>query len=129
MVDTATKWSAGGLLAERLDDPGARRVRIGLGLERREGLRTNDDQRLGRLDAADQIVELRAIDVGHEVRRDSAAPLVPQSVADQQGAEVRAADANIDDMFERPAGRAALLPRRTAPTNFESWARVSRTSA
>ena len=100
---------AGGLLSERADDPGARRIGVGLRLLRDEGLGAHDDQGLRRIERARQILELRAIDVGHEVRRDIAAPLRAQRIAYQQGPQVRAADADIHHVPEFLAGDAELL--------------------
>ena len=64
----------GRLIPQRSDDPGARRVRVGLRLLGGEGFRAHDHQGLRRIDAADQILELCAIHVRHEMRRDVAAP-------------------------------------------------------
>ncbi len=101
----------GRLLAERADDPRARRIGVGLRLLRRKGLRADDDQRLRRIDAADQILELRAIHVGDEMRRDVAAPLRLERIAHQQRSQIRAADADVDHVLESLAGHAALLAR------------------
>ncbi len=66
---------AGGLLAERTDNPRSCRVGVGLRLLRDESLGTDNNQGLRRVERARQILELGAVDVGHEVRRDIAAPL------------------------------------------------------
>ncbi len=99
----------GRLLAQRSDDPGARRVRVGLRLLGGEGLRADDHQGLRRIDAADQILELRAIDVRHEMRRDVAAPFGLERIAHQQWSQVGAADADVHHMLEFLARYAALI--------------------
>ncbi len=90
----------GRLLPQSADDPGARRVGIRLGFLGDECLRANDDQGFRGIDAADQILELSAIHIGHKMRRDSAAPLMFEGVADEKRPQIRAADADIHDVFE-----------------------------
>ena len=52
LVDTATKWCCDGVLAEGIDQPGAGGAGVGHRLEGREGLRRDDEQGLGRIEAA-----------------------------------------------------------------------------
>jgi len=81
------------------------------------------------IDAADQILELGAVHVRHEVRRDVPAPLVPERVAHQERPQIRAADADIHDVFEFFAGDPSFLSERTAAAKSTSFLRESRTSA
>ena len=76
---------AGGLLPQCADDPSARGIGVGLCLLRHKGLGAHDHQRLRRIERARQVLELRAIHVGYEVRRDVAAPFRAQRIAYQQG--------------------------------------------
>ena len=76
---------AGRLFAQGADDPGARRICIGLRLLGDECFGADDHQRLGRIDAALQILELRAVHVRHEVRHDVAAPFGFERLAHEQG--------------------------------------------
>ena len=97
------------LLPQRTDDPGAGRVAVRLRLLRGKRLGTDDDHCFGRIDGARQILELGAIHVRHEVRRDIAAPFMAKRIANQQRTQVRAADADVDDVLESLARHSALV--------------------
>jgi hypothetical protein len=103
------EMNAGRLLAERPDHPRPGGVGVRLRLHGHEGLGTHDDEGFGRIERARQIFQLRAIDIGDEMRRDAAAPLVVQRLAHQQRPEIRAADPDVDHVLEFLARGAALL--------------------
>ena len=60
---------------ELLNDPLARRFRVGHRLERRKRLRTNDEQRRLRVELALQVHELRAVDVRDTVKTHAVTPI------------------------------------------------------
>ena len=77
-------------------------------------LETVDHQGLGRVEAGQRLGELGRIDVGGEAQLDLRVERL-QRLPDQPRAEVRAADADVDDGAERLAGaRRACAPERTA---------------
>ena len=92
------------LVAERAQAPGARGVRVGQRLERREGLRADDEQRLGGVEIAHRLDEIGAVDVGDEAERQVALAVVAQRLVGHHRAEVGAADADVDDVADALAG-------------------------
>ncbi len=96
---------------ESADDPRARRIGVRLSFQRREGFRADDHQRFRRVDAADQILELGAVHVRDEMRREAAAPFVLQCVAEQKRPQIRTADADVYNMLESLARAPQLLSR------------------
>ena len=91
-------------VAERLDEPRSCGARVGHRLERRERLRGDDEQGLGRVEVAGRLGEVRRVDVGDEAERELASRVVPQRLVRHRGAEVGAADADVDHGADRPAG-------------------------
>ncbi len=81
-----------------LEQPGARRVRVGHRLLRREGLRRDDEQRRRRVEVAHGFGEIGAVDVRHEAERELARAVVPQGFVRHHRPEVGAADADVDDV-------------------------------
>ena len=55
--------------------------------------------------------EVGSVDVGDEAERHVAAAVVPEGVIRHHGAEVGAADPDVDDVADRRAGEARPLPR------------------
>ena len=102
-----------------LQRPVARRVRVGHRLERGEGLRRDDEQRLGRVEVARRLGEVGAVDVGDEAEGQLALAVVAQRLVGHHRAEVRAADADVDDVADALAGvagpRAARARGRRSP--------------
>ena len=70
-----------------------------------------DEQRLLGVEVAGRLGEVGAVDVGDEAEGHLAAAEVAQRLVGHHRAEVRAADADVDDVADRLAGVAAPLPR------------------
>ncbi len=95
----------GGVIAEPLAQPRPRRVGVGHGLLRREGLGDDNDQGRGRIQAVQGLGDVEAVDVGGEAQVDE--PIQrPQRLPHQAGPKIGAADADVDDGLERLAARA-----------------------
>ena len=58
-----------------------------------------------------KVGKLRAVDVRHAVKAHARTPVWPQSAACHHRAEIGPADADIDNVAERPMSMAAELPR------------------
>ena len=109
LVETATKWCAIALLAQFADQPLARRVGVGERLLRREGLGADDEQRRRGLIFSSasasstpstfdtQCSRMPCCGTGQRLRR-------------HHDAEIRAADADVDDVGEARAGEAEDAP-------------------
>ena len=100
------------LVAERLEAPLTRALRVGHGLERGESLRRDDEQRLGRIEVARRFDEVGAVDVGDEAHGEIAIAVVAQRLVGHHRPQVRAADSDVDDVADALAGVA--LPRAVA---------------
>ncbi len=83
---------------------------IGQRLERGEGLRAHDEQRLRGIEIARGLREVRAVDVGHEAEIHVALAVVTQRLVGHHRAEVGAADADVDDVADALAGMAQPVP-------------------
>ena len=81
-----------------------RRGRIGHRLERREGLRGDDEQRLARIEALGCLGEIGAVDIGDEAGLDIGVAVDAQRAVGHLRPEIRAADADIDDIADALAG-------------------------
>ena len=91
-------------LAQPIDDPLARELRVGQRLERRERLRAHDEQRARRIDLLQHVAELHAVDVRNAVQAQIAIAILRQRLGRHHDAEIRAADADVDDVGEGLAG-------------------------
>ena len=110
LVDTATKCLAMACSSlERRQHPGARGVGVGHRLLGGEGLGRNDEQRLRRVEIARGLGEVGAIDVRDEAEDHVARGVVAQRLVGHDRAEVRAADADVDDVADALAGVALPL--------------------
>ncbi len=129
LVETATKCFAHRVrvAAEPGQRPFARRVRVGHRLERREGLRRHDEQRLGGIEVLHGLGEVGAVDVRDEAERQVAVAVVLQRLVRHHRPEVRAADADVDDVADplarvaRPRAAADARPRSPAIRSSTSW--------
>ncbi len=101
--------NGGGMFQSR-EGPVARRVRVGHRLQRREGLRRDDEQRLLGIEIAGGLGEIGAIDVGDEPEGQVALAVVPQGLVRHHRPQVGPADADVDDVADRLAGVALPLP-------------------
>ncbi len=95
-----------GARAEAVEEPAAGRGRVGDGLDGGEGLGGDDEEGLGRVEVADRLVEVGAVDVGDETHRQVAVGEGAQHLVGHGGAEVGAADADVDDVPQRASGGA-----------------------
>src|SRR5262249_54326952 len=75
-------------------------VGVSHGLQRGEGLRRHDEQRLGRVEIECCLDKVGAVDVGHESERHIAFAVVTQCFVGHYRAEVGAADPDIDDVTD-----------------------------
>ncbi len=100
----------GGVFFQSREGPGARRVRVGHRLQRRKGLRRDDEQRLLGIKIARGLGEVGAIDVGNEAEGQVALAVVSQGFVRHHRPQVRSADADVDDIADRLAGVALPLP-------------------
>ena len=107
------------LVAQLAQAPLPRRLRVAHRLERRERLRGDDEQRLGRVEVARRLGEVRGIDVRDEAERERAIGVVAQGLRRHHRAEIRAADSEIHDVADAlarvtPPGSAAHALRERA---------------
>ena len=115
LVETATKCLAIALLVfERCQAPGAGRVGVGQRFQRRECLGRDDEQRFGRIEIARRLGQVGAVDVRDKAERQIAVAVVPQRFIRHDRAEVGAADADVDDVFDPLAGVALPLAAANA---------------
>ena len=96
-----------GLVAEALDQPAPRRGGVGHGLLGGEGLGRDHEQGTRRIERGERVEQVGAVDVGHEVRAQIRALVGLQRLAHHERPEVRAADADVDDVGDGLAGVAA----------------------
>ena len=100
-----------GLPAQRdalLHEPGARRVGVGHGLLRREGLAGDDEQRPLRIEQGQHARDVAAVDVAHEVQAALRLRVRVQRRHHHLRAQVAAADADVDDVGDGRVGAHAL---------------------
>ena len=111
LVDTATKCLAIDRSSppSRSQQPLARCQSVGHGLERREGFRRNDKQRLRRIEVVRRLDEIGPVDVRYEPERHRALAVVLQRLVRHDRAEIGAADADIDDVSDALARMALPL--------------------
>jgi hypothetical protein len=81
-----------------------RDLRIRQCLERRERLRTYDEQGARRIDFLEHIAHLHAVDVRNAVQAQIAIAKLRERLGRHDNAEIRAADTDVDDVGERLAG-------------------------
>ena len=101
------------LVPQGAQAPGARRAGVGHRLEGREGLRRDDEQRLRRVEVAGGLGEVGAVDVGDEPEGQAPVAVEPEGLVGHHRAEVRAADADVDDVADALAG----MTRPRAPSH------------
>jgi hypothetical protein len=89
-----------GVAAQAAQRPVARAVRIGHGLQGREGLRGDDEQRFRRIEIACRLHEVGAVDVGHEAERHGTVAVEFERLVRHHRPEVRAADTDIHDVAD-----------------------------
>ena len=111
MVETATKCLATAFASPPRPASDQSRALCGVGhrLQRREGLRRDDEQRLRRIEIADRFGEVGAVDVRDEPERQVAVAVVLERLVGHDRPEVGAADADVDDVADALAGVALPL--------------------
>ncbi len=97
-------------MPERPGDPLPCSSRVLDGLERRHRLRDHDEERLRRLETGERTREIGGIDVRDEARRELARGVGLERLVRHRGAEVAAADPDVDDGADSPTGRPHPLP-------------------
>ncbi|ENN83966.1 hypothetical protein RHSP_70222 [Rhizobium freirei PRF 81] len=102
-----------GGFAERIGDELARRLGVGHRFDRRKRLRCDDEQRRFRLNELQDVGDVCAVDIGDEMRA-RAVMEGGERERRHDRTEIGAADADIDDVGDRLAGRA--LQRAGADT-------------
>ena len=94
--------------------PLPRGLGVGHRLQRGEGLRGDDEERLLGVEVPGLLGEVGAVDVGDEAEGHLAARVVPQRLVGHHRPQVRAADADVDHVADRLA-RVALPLARADP--------------
>ena len=100
-----------GGFAESVDDARAGARGVGHRLLRRERLGGDDKQRACEIERGERLREIGAIDIGDEMRAWSFAAIGRERAAGHRGTQVRAADADIDDVGETLALRGLCRAR------------------
>ena len=100
-----------GGVAEGADQPVARPARVGERLERREGLGDDDDERRGRVARRERVADVVAVHVRDEAEGDVRVGVVGEGADGHRRAEVRSADADVDDGADALPRGARPLPR------------------
>ena len=91
------------LFAQGTQHPVAGGLRVGHRLEGGEGLRRDDEQRLGRIEVAGRLDEVGAVDVRDEAAGHLPLTVVPERLVGHDRPQVRAADADVDHVADAPA--------------------------
>src|SRR5262249_58522038 len=99
-----------GVATETGERPGARAMRVGHRLERCEGLRRDDEQRLRRIEIACRLDEIAAIDIGDEAKGHRTIAVVFECLVGHDWPEVGATDTDVDDVADSLAGELFTLP-------------------
>ena len=103
------------LIAQRLKHPVARRVGVGHGFERREGLGADDEQGLLGTQAARRLDKVGAIHIRDETEGQVALAVILQSLVGHDGSEVGAANADVDYISNALAGVSLPCPAANLP--------------
>ena len=98
------------LVAQLINAPRARCVGVGQSLQRGEGLGADDEQRFGGVQVAGRLDQCSGIHVGHKTAAQVTLAVMAQGLAGHGRAEVRPADANIDDIADALATVTSPLP-------------------
>ena len=108
----------GFVTTETGERPLAGRGGIGHGLQRGKSLGGNDEERFGRVKVVGGLGEVGAVHIGDESEGERAVGVVAQGFVGHHGPEIRAADADVDDVFNALAGVACPLARADAIGKF-----------
>ena len=100
---------SGFVTPETGERPLAGRGGIGHGLQRGKCLGRNDEERLSGVEVVGGLGEVGAVHIGDEAEGERAVGVVAQGLVGHHGSEIRAADADIDDVFDALAGMAFPL--------------------
>ncbi len=102
------------LLGELRPQPVASQAGVGQGLERREGLRGDDEEGGLGIEVSRLLRDVGGVDIRDEAGVDAGVGVRQQSLVDHHRAQVAAADADVDDVRDLLAGDAAPLARAHA---------------
>ena len=91
-------------VAERVGEPAPRGGGVGQRLQRGERLGCDDEKRCGGVESVECGHQVGGVDVGDEPRRDACVGVVAQRVVHHHRAQVRAADADVDDGLDPLTG-------------------------
>ena len=110
LVETATKCFATAFrIAQFRQAPLPGRLGVGHRFDRRERFRGDDEQRFLRIQIVHRFGEIAAVDVRNESERAAAIAVKLQRLVGHHRPKIAAADADVDDVFNRLAGVAAPL--------------------
>jgi len=101
----------GGLVPQRIDQPRARRLRVGDRLDRGEGLGADDEEGLVGVEPQELLRDVRTVHVGHELHVQAAVRVGAQRLVGHHRPQVRAADADVHHVLDRLAREAEPLAR------------------
>ena len=90
--------------AKPAEQPISRALRVGHGLQRREGLRRNDEHCFRRVEVTSRLHEIGSIDVRDEAEGQAAITVMSERLVGHHGTEVGTADSDIDDVLDAFAG-------------------------
>ena len=96
----------GCLVLQPRQQPVPRRMGVGHGLKRREGLRRDDEHRLFGVEIDHRLGEIGSVDIGDEAENHIAGAILAECLIGHDRPQVRAADADIDDIANPLAGMA-----------------------
>ena len=94
----------GGIASQLVHRPGAGRMGVGHRLQRGEGLRRDDEERVGGIQIGDGFGEVGAVHVRDEPEGQGTIAVVPQRLVGHDRPEIRPADADVDDVADSLAG-------------------------
>ncbi|VTR70981.1 conserved hypothetical protein [Desulfosarcina cetonica] len=94
----------GGLITQFGNAPRPGGMGVGQGLQGREGLGADDEERFGRVQVEGRLGKVGTVDVGDEAHRQVASAVVAQGFVGHDRPQVGAADADVDDIADRQAG-------------------------
>ncbi len=95
--------------AETGQQPLPGRARVGQGLEGRERLRRDDEQRLGGVEVDGRLAKVGAVDVRDEPEAHRPVAVVRQRLGGHRGPQVRPADPDVDDVPQPLPGMTEAL--------------------
>jgi hypothetical protein len=93
-----------GLVTSGRKEPSPRRMSVGDRLLRRKGLRSDDEERRGRIEVLDGLGDMRTVYVRDEMNRKVVRAIRLERLGHHDGSEIRAANADVDDVANALSG-------------------------